>query len=83
MSFFNFLYFRAHNSNPSRHELCARKFKKLNNAIFFYILPYVKPTLHTYSKRRLIPPGKQHCDLIMSLHRAAAGGGFRSEFYSP
>ena len=44
MSFFNILYFLAHNSNLSRHELCPRKFKKLNNDIF-YILSYVKPTL--------------------------------------
>ena len=44
MSFFMFLYFCAHNSNPSRHELCVRKFKKLKNDII-YILPYVRPTL--------------------------------------
>ena len=45
MSFFDFfLYFRALNSNLSRHELCARKYKKLKNDIF-YILPYVISTL--------------------------------------
>ena len=44
MSFFMFLYFRLKNSNPSRQELSARKFKKLKNDIFS-ILPKARSTL--------------------------------------
>ena len=39
-----FLYFRTKNSNPSKQELSARKFKKLKNDISS-ILPYVISTL--------------------------------------
>ena len=47
MSFFKFLYFHVlTNSRLEGFELCARKYKKLKNDIF-YILPYVISTLAT------------------------------------
>ena len=42
-------YFHSHNSCLDGFELCARKYKKLKNEIFF--LPYVTPTLEGSSIR--------------------------------
>ena len=43
-----FLYFSAKNSNLSRQELSARKYKKLKNGIFS-ILPKARSTLTTFA----------------------------------